>query len=97
MKQFHVYILASLSKCLYVGVTNNLKRRVWEHRQGVYGFTARYRIKRLVHFEQTISSISAIQREKQIKGWLRQKKIELIEEHNPMWLDLAENWFDLLS
>jgi putative endonuclease len=91
---FYVYILASFSKRLYVGITNHLKRRVFEHRAGVHGFTSKYRIRRLVYFEETTNTIAAIAREKQIKGWLRRKKIELIEEKNPFWVDLSEGWLD---
>jgi putative endonuclease len=94
VQSFYVYILASHSKVLYVGVTNDLERRVFQHRQGLHGFTARYRVTRLVYYDQTASVMAAIQREKQIKGWLRRKKVELIEETNPMWLDLAQDWFE---
>ena len=80
MKTYYVYILASASRTLYVGVTNNLERRVLEHRRKLIpGFTARYNINRLVHFEVFGDIRAAIGREKQIKGWLRSKKIALIE------------------
>jgi putative endonuclease len=86
-----IYILASRSRNLYAGVTNNLERRLVEHRQGlVPGFTARYRIFRLVHFEQFGDIRDAIAREKEIKAWRREKKIWLIERNNPTWVDLAE-------
>ncbi len=79
------------SKTLYVGVTNNLERRVCEHKQErVPGFTAKYKITRLVYFETTTDVGAAIQREKQIKGWLRSKKVALIESVNPEWNDLSE-------
>ena len=94
MRQFYVYILASYSKRLYVGVTNDLRRRVFEHRAGLHGFTAKYRIRRLVHFEESTNPMAAIAREKQIKGWLRRKKIALIEETNPIWLDLSDGWYE---
>jgi putative endonuclease len=78
-----------------VGVTNDLTRRVWEHRQKlVPGFTARYGITRLVYFEMTDSIEAAIAREKQIKGWLRAKKVALVESVNPAWRDLAEDMID---
>ena len=93
MRQFFVYILSSHSRRLYVGVTNNLERRIWEHRHGAHGFTTRYRMNRLVHFESTENVIGAIAREKQIKGWVRAKKCALIEQTNPFWIDLAEGWF----
>lgn len=93
MRQYYVYILSSRSKRLYIGVTNDLTRRVFEHRTMHNGFTARYRITRLVHFEVTASPMSAIQREKQLKGWLRRRKVALIEAANPFWLDLAADWY----
>ena len=95
MKQFHVYIMASPSKTLYVGVTSDLPERVNQHRQKTSGFTAKYNITRLVYFEATSDPISAIEREKQIKGWRREKKVALIEAENPEWDDLAEAWFGL--
>ena len=93
MREFYVYILSSKSHRLYVGVTNDLVRRLWEHRQGIHGFTARYRINRLVHFEVSNSPMAAIGRKKELKGWLRKRKIELIESTNPTWLDLSKGWF----
>ena len=91
MPQYWVYIMASKSRTLYVGVTNDLERRVYQHKaQYLEGFTKRYNIARLVYFEETPDIRSAIEREKRIKGWLRQKKVELIESHNPDWHDLAE-------
>src|SRR5262245_43347948 len=93
MKRYWVYILASTSKTLYTGVTNNLERRVLEHRAGEGSkFTQKYRIHRLVHCEDTNDIRAAIAREKQIKGWDRAKKIELVELRNPNWEDLAEGW-----
>src|SRR3954468_23042146 len=91
--RYFVYILASKSRRLYVGVTNDLERRVFEHKQKLAdGFTKQYRIDRLVHFEETSDVMSAIEREKRIKGWLRQK-IALIESGNPAWDDLSEAWY----
>jgi putative endonuclease len=85
-----VYILASRSRNLYTGVTNNLQRRLIEHRDGtVPGFTSRYRIFRLVHFEQFSDIRAAIDREKEIKGWRREKKVSLIERRNRTWQDLT--------
>lgn len=94
MKQnYFVYILTNKSRTLYTGVTNNLERRVYEHRNKlVPGFTARYNIGKLVYFEETPDVLSAIAREKQIKGWLRQKEICLIETVNPQWIDLSAEW-----
>ncbi|MDL2200938.1 GIY-YIG nuclease family protein [Halopseudomonas aestusnigri] len=89
-KQPCVYILASQRNgTLYVGVTSNLLKRIWEHRNGVVsGFTQRYRIHQLVYFEQAADMLSAISREKQLKRWKRQWKINLIEQSNPAWDDL---------
>jgi putative endonuclease len=89
-RSFCIYILASRSRNLYVGVTNNLERRLVEHREGtVKGFTTRYGIHRLVHFEQYEDVRYAIAREKEIKAWRREKKIALIESGNPTWDDLS--------
>jgi len=95
MKQFHVYILASRSGRLYVGVTSDLLRRVYEHRRHlVPGHTQRYRITRLVYYEDAgPDAYAAINREKQIKGWRRQKKVALIVAANPSWEDLAADWY----
>jgi len=88
-RQYYVYIISSISKVLYVGVTSNLKRRIWEHKQGVVeGFTKKYHVKKLVYYESTEDVTAAIQREKQIKKWRREKKIVLVEEMNPLWKDL---------
>jgi putative endonuclease len=89
-----VYILASKTRRLYVGVTNDLVRRVWEHRAGVVaGFTKRYGINRLVYFESLTGPAQAIAREKQIKDYARVKKFAMINSTNPEWNDLAELWF----
>jgi len=93
VKQYYVYIMTNKSRTLYTGVTNDLERRVYEHKQKlVPGFTARYNITRLVYFEATEDVQAAIVREKQIKGWLRRKKIALIESANPRWEDLSVKW-----
>jgi putative endonuclease len=90
MHEYYVYMMTNKSKTLYTGVTNNLSRRVYEHKSRlVPGFTSRYNITRLVYYEQTNDAKSAIVREKQIKGWLRRKKIALIESVNREWDDLA--------
>ena len=92
--RFYVYIMTNKSKTLYTGVTNNLERRVFEHKNKlVKGFTSKYNITQLVNFEEYQDIRCAIEREKIIKGWLRAKKIALIETLNPFWLDLSENWF----
>jgi putative endonuclease len=93
-RTYAVYILASRSRTLYVGVTSDLRRRVWEHRHGVKsGFASRYRMYQLVHFEETGDVLSAIRREKELKSWSRARKIALIEAANAGWLDLARDWF----
>ena len=95
MKQYYVYIMTNKhNTVIYTGVTNDLMRRVYEHKKKlVPGFTARYNIVKLVYFEETQDVNSAISREKQIKGWLRKKKVALIEKDNPDWLDLSEEWY----
>jgi putative endonuclease len=91
MKQFYAYILASNSRVLYVGMTNDLERRVGEHRAKlVPGFTARYNVTQLVWYETFPDAAQAIAAEKQIKGWTRAKKIALIEAVNPFWDDLFD-------
>ena len=86
---YFVYIVASRSRTLYIGVTNALIRRVGEHREGTFdSFTKKYRIHRLVYFERFQYVNSAIAREKELKGWLRLRKIALIEAGNPTWIDL---------
>ncbi len=89
---FWVYVLASRpGETLYVGVTNDLIRRVYEHREGlVQGFTKRYAVKRLVYYEQHDTVLAAIQREKNIKHWSREWKIDLILSLNPQWRDLYD-------
>jgi putative endonuclease len=90
VKTYHVYIMASASRVLYIGVTGDLLRRVREHKENrVPGFTARYRVTELVYFEAFGDIRIAIAREKQLKGWLRSRKIALIESVNPHWQDLA--------
>jgi putative endonuclease len=94
MKQYYfVYIMTNKSKTLYTGVTNNLIHRVRQHQaKEIPGFTSKYNIKMLVHHESFQDIRLAIAREKQIKGWKRDKKIELIESINPEWKDLSREW-----
>ena len=93
-KRMYVYILASLSRTLYTGVTNNIERRMYEHRNKLTpGFATSYRINRLVYFEVVYGAMNAIRREKQIKAWTREKRMALIESTNAGWLDLARDWF----
>ena len=93
MRQCYVYILANRTKTIYTGVTNNLQRRLFEHKHlMIKGFTQKYKLTKLVYFEIGSDIKVAINREKQIKGWLRKKKIALIESVNPGWKDLSEEW-----
>jgi putative endonuclease len=93
-KAMYVYVLASRTRRLYVGVTNDLVRRVWQHRSGgIPGFTKKYSVVRLVYFESFDDPTVAIRREKQLKSWARVKKLALVESMNPVWTDYAEHWF----
>jgi putative endonuclease len=95
MRQYYVYILTNGKQgVLYTGVTNDLDRRMYEHKNKLIpGFASKYNLKKLVYFEETIDVNAAITREKQIKGWLRKKKVALIELENPEWTDLSEEWY----
>jgi putative endonuclease len=94
MSTYYIYILCSAPGTLYIGVTNNLERRICEHKQKLMpGFTRRYDVTRLVHFEVWGTPITAIAREKQIKGWRRSKKLALVSAMNPKWEDLSKAWF----
>jgi len=93
-KEYYVYIMTNKSRTLYTGVTNDLMRRVYEHKNKlVPGFTSKYNIQYLVYYESTSSVHVALKREKQIKGWLRARKVALIDSMNPTWKDLSEEWF----
>lgn len=93
MKNYYVYILSNESRTLYIGVTNNLERRLYEHKNKLTdSFTKKYNLTKLVYYETTDDINDAIHREKQLKGWLRIKKIMLIEEDNPGWDDLSLLW-----
>ena len=93
MNTYCVYIMASKSRTLYTGVTNNLERRVLQHRRKlVPGFTARYNIDRLVYYEVCGDPRAAISREKQLKGWTRLRKVALIESLNRDWKDFSDGW-----
>jgi putative endonuclease len=96
MKQFYIYILTNKKYgVLYIGVTNNLERRIYEHKNKlVDGFTKKYNLDKLVHFEETESVRAAIEREKQLKKWNRRWKLNLINRDNPEWEDLAEKLFN---
>ncbi len=91
---YFIYLLTNRTHTLYIGVTDNLEQRLEEHRAGFASvFTAKYKIHRLVYFEQFDDIVYAIAREKQLKGWLRRRKIELIESMNPRWTDLSLEMF----
>jgi putative endonuclease len=91
----YVYIATNKSKTLYIGVTNDLERRMWEHNQGIGSkFTAKYNITRLVYYETFDDIRDAIAREKQLKRWRRRKKVWLIERENSGWSDLSADWFE---
>ena len=93
--RYFVYIMTNVSRTLYTGVTNNLVRRVYEHKNKIIpGFTSRYNITELVYFEETSDVQSALTREKEIKGWRRAKKSQLIASVNPKWLDLSSKWHE---
>jgi putative endonuclease len=92
-RNYFVYVLANRSRTLYVGVTNDLTRRLYQHRHGAgSAFTSKYAVHRLVHVEHASNPRDAIAREKQIKSWSRRKKVALIEAANPDWADLAASW-----
>ncbi len=95
MKNYCVYIMSSKSKTLYVGMTNDIKKRVYQHKNHLIpGFTDRYNINRLVYVETVSDPLSAIAREKQIKKWRREKKVSLIDSMNPGWKDLSADWYE---
>ena len=95
LKTFFVYIMASKSKVLYTGFSNGLELRVFSHKKKHFGgFTAKYNVNRLVWYEEHQYVLNAILREKQIKKWKREWKINLIESMNPEWKDLSEGWFE---
>jgi len=92
-KTYYVYIMSNVARMLYIGVTNNLERRVLEHRErAVDAYTSRYNLTRLVHCEPFGDIREAIAREKELKGWRRSRKIDLVHSTNPRWRDLAKEW-----
>jgi putative endonuclease len=95
-KKYYVYILTNkTNRVLYVGVTNNILKRVLQHKQKIHGgFTKRYNVTKLIHYEETEDVRFAILREKEIKGWLREKKMKLIKENNPEFEDLSQEWYE---
>ncbi len=94
MNPFYVYILASHSRVLYIGTSDDLTRRLFEHKtKATDSFSAKYNVNQLVYYEELTDGESAAAREKQLKGWTRAKKITLIERLNPHWFDLSDRWF----
>ena len=94
-KGYFVYIMSSQRRVLYVGVTNNLVRRAFQHKTGVFeGSSSKYKVAQLVYHESFDDVRNAIHREKEIKSWVRRKKIELIETVNPKWKDLSLGWYN---
>jgi putative endonuclease len=94
MRTYFVYVLSSHSRTLYIGVTSDLERRVYQHEhRTIPGFTAKYNVDQLVHLEDYSDVSDALARERQLKGWSRAKKIELIEKDNPGWHDLSAGWY----
>jgi putative endonuclease len=93
-KLYCVYILASQRRVLYIGMTSNIEHRVFQHKTHTFvGFTAKYNVTTLVHFERYGSALTAIRREKELKAWRREEKIHLIESANPKWRDLSYGWY----
>lgn len=93
MRDYFVYFVASPSRTIYTGVTNDLERRMYEHKHKIFrGFTAKYGVNRLVYVETYGHIADVIAREKELKGWLRSKKVALIEADNPKWRDLSHHW-----
>ncbi len=94
-KRYYVYIMTSPTGSLYTGGTKDLKQRVYQHKHKlIEGFTKKYNITRLAFYEETSDIQSALTREKQIKGWVRRKKIDLVKSANSKWVDLSEGWYD---
>ena len=94
MQEYYVYIMTSRNRTLYIGVTKDLTRRVYEHKQQLtVAFTKKYNVSSLLFYETTSDVEAAIAREKQLKGWRRSKKIALIEATNPEWNDLSLGWY----
>ena len=95
MAQYYVYIMTNATRTLYIGVTNDLERRIYEHKgKLVDGFAKKYNVTWLAYYEVTSDVYAALSREKQLKRWGRSKKVALIESLNPRWKDLAQDWYD---
>jgi putative endonuclease len=94
-RRYYVYIMANLARTIYIGMTSNLVARVEQHKRGTLpGFTRRYGLDRLVYYEEYPYVHDAIARERQLKGWLRARKVALIEATNPEWHDLSDGWWE---
>ena len=93
-KKYYIYLLTNWNnKVMYIGVTSNLTKRIYEHKNKlVKGFTEKYKINKLVYFEETTDVMTALQREKEIKKWRREKKNQLVNQVNPEWKDLSLGW-----
>ncbi len=97
-RRYYTYIMASTSGVLYTGSTSDLVRRVYQHKHGLLSrFTAEYAVTKLVYYEQTPNSRAAVEREREIKRWRREKKVHLFEMVNPGWIDFAAGWFPDIS
>ena len=95
MREYYVYIMTNGARTLYIGVTNDLMRRVYEHKQKLTdGFAKKYNITMLIYYETTDDVRSAIAREKQLEGWRRSRKMDLISSFNPQWKDLSLEWYE---
>ena len=96
-KTYYVYIMASQRRVLYIGITSHIEIRVRQHKQHAFGgFTAKYNVTNLVYFERYGSVGKATRREKELKSWRREKKIDLIEPSNPKWRDLSYGWYQVV-
>jgi len=95
MNNYYIYIMASQSGTLYIGMTNDIKKRVYQHKNHlIAGFTDKYSVDRLLYVETTSDPVSAIRREKQLKKWRREKKAALVDSQNPDWKDLSQGWYE---
>lgn len=95
MKNYYIYIMTSQSGTLYIGMTNDIKKRVYQHKKHLIpGFTDKYNVDQLLYVETTSDPVSAIRREKQLKKWRREKKVALVDSQNPDWKDLSEGWYE---
>ena len=95
MKNYYIYIMTSQSGTMYIGMTNDINKRVYQHKNHLIpGFTDKYNVDQLLYVETTSDPVSAIRREKQLKKWRREKKVALVDSQNPDWKDLSEGWYE---